>query len=103
MTEQDDHAGDAAELAFAELRDEVAAVRRAVGGLPAVIESLMIEGLEAPDYAPSFGALAKDLASLKTKIARCEKISARRKYELPAAYCVVPGAPISSGLSAFEA
>ncbi|MGO9787909.1 MAG: DUF6118 family protein [Stellaceae bacterium] len=72
MMEQDDHAGDAAELVFAELRDEVAAVRRAVGGLPAAIESLMAEGLAVLDYAPSFGALAKDLAAVEKRLARIE-------------------------------
>ncbi|WP_174513090.1 DUF6118 family protein [Methylocella tundrae] len=72
MTEQDDHTGDAAELAFAELRDEVAAARRAVGSLPAVIQSLMIEGLEAPDYGPSFAALAKDLAAVEKRLAGIE-------------------------------
>ena len=72
MTEQEDHAEDAAELAFAELREEVAAVRRAVGDLPAVLESLMAEGLAVPDYGPSFGALAKDLAAIDKRLAGIE-------------------------------
>jgi hypothetical protein len=72
MTEQEDHAEDAAELAFAELREEVAAVRRAVGDLPAVLESLMAEGLAVPDYGPSFGALAKDLAAVEKRLAGIE-------------------------------
>jgi len=72
MTEQEDHAEDAAELAFTELRGEVAAVRRAVGDLPAALESLMTEGLAVPDYGPSFGALAKDLAAIEKRLGGIE-------------------------------
>lgn len=72
MTEQEDHAEDAAELAFSQLREEVAAVRRAVGDLPAALESLMTEGLAVPDYGPSFGALAKDLAAVEKRLAGIE-------------------------------
>lgn len=67
--EQDDQAedDDAAERAFVALRAEVAAARRAVEGLPAVIE-----GLAAPDYAPSFGALIKNLATVEKRLAGIE-------------------------------
>jgi hypothetical protein len=40
--------------------------------LSAVIESLMAEGLAVPDYAPSFGALAKDLAAVEKRLAGIE-------------------------------
>ncbi len=72
MTEPEDPAEDAAELAFTQLREEVAAVRRAVGDLPAALESLMAEGLAVPDYGPSFGALAKDLAAINKRLAGIE-------------------------------
>jgi len=71
MTEQEDPAEDA-ELAFTQLWGEVAAVRRAVGDLPAALESLMTEGLAVPDYGPSFGALAKDLAAVEKRLAGIE-------------------------------
>lgn len=69
MAPADDQAedDDAAERAFVALWAEVAAARRVVEGLPAVIE-----GLAAPDYAPSFGALAKNLAAVENRLAGIE-------------------------------
>ena len=62
--EQDD--GGAAQ-AFAELRAEVTVMRRALEGLPAVIN-----GMASPDYSPSFGAVGKTLASVDARLAGIE-------------------------------
>lgn len=53
--------------AFAELRAEVAATRRAVEGLQAVVETLV-----APDYAPSFGAIVKALGAVEARLLEIE-------------------------------
>ena len=66
MANDDDQDGGAAQ-AFAELRAEVTGMRRAMESLPAVIKSLA-----PPDYAPSFGAVGKTLASVDARLAGIE-------------------------------
>lgn len=62
--EQDD--GGAAQ-AFVELRAEVTVMRRAMESLPAIIK-----GMAPTDYAPSFGAVGKTLASVDARLAGIE-------------------------------
>jgi hypothetical protein len=68
--EQDDEQNeeDGAARAFSELRAEVTVMRRAVEGLPAIIDAL-----EPPDYAPSFGAIAKTLEATTARLAAIEE------------------------------
>lgn len=67
MADEDDQDDGGAARAFTELRAEVAATLRAVEGLPAVVENLA-----PPDYAPSFGAIAKALGAVETRLTGIE-------------------------------
>ena len=68
MAENDERADDgAAARAFADLHAEVAVMRKAVESLPALVEELA-----APNYAPSFGAIAKSLANVDARLAGIE-------------------------------
>ena len=66
VANDDDQDGGAAQ-AFAELRAEVTGMRRALEGLPSIIKTLA-----SPDYAPSFGAVGKTLASVDARLAGIE-------------------------------
>ena len=55
---------DGAARAFAALQAEVAALRRAVEGVPAALEET-----RAPDYGPTLGALAQEMASVTQNLA----------------------------------
>ncbi len=67
MADEDDSDDGGAARAFAALRAEVAATRRAVEGFPAVVETLA-----PPDYAPSFGAIVKALGVVGERLAEIE-------------------------------
>ena len=62
-----DDESDAAARAFAQLLAETTILRRAVEGLPAIVRSI-----EAPDYGPSFGALAKAVNATEARLATIE-------------------------------
>ncbi len=67
MADEDDQDDGGAAQAFAELRAEIAIMRKAIEALPAAIEDVA-----APDYAPSFGALAKGLTGVEARLAGIE-------------------------------
>ena len=67
MADDDQDDGGGAARAFAELRAEVTVMRRAVESLPA-----LIKGMEAPDYGPSLGAIAKVLTGAEVRLAAIE-------------------------------
>ena len=68
MAGDNDHEDEsAAARAFADLHAEVAVMRKAVESLPALIEEF-----SAPDYAPSFGAIAKALTNVEARLAGIE-------------------------------
>ncbi len=62
---------DSATQAFADLQAEVTVMRRAVESLPAAFKGAL-KSMEPPDYAPSLGVLAKNLAGVETKLAQIE-------------------------------
>jgi hypothetical protein len=64
---EDEPPGDAAQ-AFEGLRGEVSVLRRAVEALPAAWKTN-----QAPDYAPSLGAIAKGLAEVTGRLGRIEQ------------------------------
>jgi hypothetical protein len=67
MADEDDQDDGGAAQAFAELRADIALMRKAVEALPAAIEEVA-----APDYAPSFGALTKGLTGVEARLAGIE-------------------------------
>ena len=68
MAGDNDHEDEsAAARAFADLRAEVTVMRKAVETLPTLIEEF-----SAPDYAPSFGSIAKALTSVEARLAGIE-------------------------------
>jgi hypothetical protein len=67
MADEDDQDDGGAALAFAELRAEIAIMRKAIEVLPEAIENVA-----APDYAPSFGALAKGLTGVEARLSAIE-------------------------------
>jgi hypothetical protein len=73
MADEDDQDDGGAAHAFAELRAEIALMRKVIEALPAAIEEVA-----APDYAPSFGALAKGLTGVEARLAEIEGHPAMR-------------------------
>ncbi|MGO8740636.1 DUF6118 family protein [Rhodoblastus sp.] len=67
MADEDDQDDGGAAQAFAELRAEIAIMRKAIEVLPEAIENVAV-----PDYAPSFGALAKGLTGVEARLAGIE-------------------------------
>ena len=67
MEDEDDQDDGGAAQAFGELRAEIAIMRKAIEVLPEAIEEVA-----APDYAPSFGALAKGLTGVEARLAAIE-------------------------------
>ncbi len=67
MADEEDQDDGGAAQAFAELRAEIALMRKVIEALPAAIEEVA-----APDYAPSFGALAKGLTGVEARLSTIE-------------------------------